>query len=324
MGSVTQEATAAPVTGGALLGASQLLVRHRIVIVGVFLAVSLAAAVGLGVPDRQYVWIWLVAALLLTCAFSPRPLARVIIDWLPVLIILGGYDFVRGFASDLVPRVVIEPQLRFDEIVFGGTVPTVLLQDWLDAGRNPHWWDYFVFLFYLSHFVMSPLFALYLYVRDRPRFRRYAMVMLGVSLAGFTTYFILPAAPPWFASRVGDLEPTVRVVQRVWADLGASGPAKVFNGDPELANPVAALPSLHAAWPFIMLLFVWRRAPRGKWLALAYNAVMMFVLVYGSEHYVSDILLGWLYATVVYVVVTKLLDRRDARRAAARPGRVTA
>jgi hypothetical protein len=39
--------------------------------------------------------------------------------------------------------------------------------------------------------------------------------------------------------------------------------------------------------------------------------------VYGAEHYVSDILLGWVYATVVYVVLTKILDRHDARRAAA-------
>jgi membrane-associated phospholipid phosphatase len=43
---------------------------------------------------------------------------------------------------------------------------------------------------------------------------------------------------------------------------------------------------------------------------------MVFVLVYGAEHYVSDILLGWLYASVVFVVVTRLLDRRDEHRAA--------
>jgi membrane-associated phospholipid phosphatase len=68
-----------------------------------------------------------------------------------------------------------------------------------------------------------------------------------------------------------------------------------------------------------MLLFLWRRAPRGRWVALAYNGVMMFVLVYGSEHYVSDILLGWLYAVVGFLVINRVIDRRDARRAAPRP-----
>jgi hypothetical protein len=312
MGPVTENATVAVPTSPA----AAFLVRNRLVLLGVFLAMSIAAVAAFGFPERQYVWLWLVALAVLGLAFNPHRVARVAIDWLPVLIILGGYDFVRGFATDLVERVVIEPQLRFDEIVFGGTVPTVTLQRWLDAGNDPHPWDYGVFVFYLSHFVMSPVFALYLYLRDRPRFRRYAMVMLGVSLAGFTTYFIVPAAPPWFASRVHDLEHTVRIVYRVWLDLGATGAAKVFKGNPELANPVAALPSLHAAWPFMMLLFVWRRAPRGKYLALAYNGVMTFVLVYGSEHYVSDILLGWLYATVGFIVINKLIDRHDARQAA--------
>ncbi len=286
------------------------LTDHRAPAVGAYLATSIGAAFAFGVPERQYLWIWLIGALLLVCANNPNRVAVVVIDWLPVLIILGGYDFIRGFAGDLIPRTIIEPQLRFDEIVFGGTVPTVLLQDWLNPGRKPHPWDYFVFLFYLSHFVVTPCFALYLYLRDRERFHRYAMVILAVSLAGFVTYFIIPAAPPWYASRQGDLEPTVRVVQRVWAYLGASGPAKVFDGDAKLANPVAALPSLHAAWPCLLLLFVWRRAPRGRWVALAYNLAMVFVLVYGAEHYVSDILLGWLYAVVIFLVVNRILNQR--------------
>ena len=45
----------------------------------------------------------------------------------------------------------------------------------------------------------------------------------------------------------------------VWANLGFDDAAKVFAGDAKLANPVAALPSLHAAWPFMMLLFLWNR-----------------------------------------------------------------
>jgi membrane-associated phospholipid phosphatase len=38
---------------------------------------------------------------------------------------------------------------------------------------------------------------------------------------------------------------------------------------------------------------------------------MVFVLVYGAEHYVSDILLGWLYATVVFVAWSRYWARRD-------------
>jgi hypothetical protein len=307
MGPAVQEETVAPATPR--LGAW--LVRNRVAVVGVFLAVSLVASIVFSVPERQYLWFWLMVLAILVGAYNPHPVAQVVIDWLPVLIILAGYDFVRSFADDLVPRAVIEPQLRFDEIVFGGTAPTVLFQDWFDVRNKPHPWDYLVFCVYLSHFVMTPCFAIYLYLRDRPRFRRFAMIILTVSLAGFVTYFVLPAAPPWYASEKGDLEPTIRVVQRVWESLGVSGAADAFAGrNTNVANPVAALPSLHAAWPFLMLLFVWRRAPRGRWLALAYNAAMVFVLVYGSEHYVSDVLLGWLYAVVIFLVVNRILDSK--------------
>jgi membrane-associated phospholipid phosphatase len=106
-------------------------------------------------------------------------------------------------------------------------------------------------------------------------------------------------------------------VQRVWEALGVSGAADAFAGrNTSVANPVAALPSLHAAWPFLMLLFVWRRAPRGRWVALVYNAVMIFVLVYGAEHYVSDAILGWFYAVVIFLVVNRIIDRRSGITAA--------
>jgi PAP2 superfamily len=293
------------------------LVRYRRPIVAGFVLVSVVLAALLGVPERPYVLMWATVLAWLVCAGQSHPIARFVIDWLPVLVILTGYDLVRSFAPDLIPRAVTEPQLRFDEIVFGGEAPTVTLQNWLKPSNDPHVWDYFVWAFYLSHFVVTPCFATYLYVTDRARFRRYSWCLLTVCVAGFATYFILPATPPWLASRQGDLQHTVRVVQKVWASLGFAGPARVFNGAKDLANPVAALPSLHAAWPMTMLLFIWNRAPRGRWVLAAYNACMVFILVYGAEHYVSDILLGYLYAIVIFLVVNRLIDRHDARQRAA-------
>jgi hypothetical protein len=300
-------------------GALARLIRHRVPIIAAFVLVSAALAVFLGVPPRPYVIMWITVLVWLVCVGNPHGIARFTMAWIPLLVILTGYDLVRSFTPDLIPRAVTEPQLRFDEFVFGGTVPTVTLQNWLNPGNDPHIWDYFVWAFYLSHFVLTPCFAIYLYIFDRARFRRYAWVLLTVCVAGFATYFLLPATPPWYASEHSPhlLEPTVRVVQRVWANLGFSGPAKVFAGEgKDVANPVAALPSLHAAWPMVILLFVWKTAPRGRWLMVAYQCAMAFVLVYGAEHYVSDILLGYLYAVVAFVVVNRLITRYDARRSA--------
>ena len=288
--------------------------RTRTVAVAVFLAGSALAAIAFGIPDRPYVLLWVIFGAVVVCWRNASAPAKVLMDWLPVLVIAAGYDLVRSFAPDLVPRAVIEPQLRFDEIVFGGTAPTVTLQDALVDRDSPHWWDYVVWGYYLSHFVVTPLIALWLYLRHREWFHRYAWLILIVTLAGFVTYFAVPAVPPWMASREGELQPTVRIVHAVWEQLGFGSAAQVFAGDATLANPVAALPSLHAAWPFLALTFLWNREPRSRVPLGIYNVLMVFVLVYGSEHYVSDILLGWLYVAVVYVVVNRFLDRRARRR----------
>jgi membrane-associated phospholipid phosphatase len=291
---------------------------RRALAVALFAAISAAAAAVAGVPDRPYVLVWMVLLAALACRDNPRPWARVIWDWLPVLVITAGYDLVRSFAPDLATRAVTAPQRDFDEALFGGTAPTVTLQRALVDGASPHWWDYAAWLVYLTHFVVTPAVAIWLYLRHRRWFGRYAMLILTISLAAFMTYVLLPAVPPWMASQDGALQHVVRVVHSVWTNLGFDSAAKVFAGRSHYANPVAALPSLHAAWPFLTLLYLWNRLPRSRSPLVAYNAVMILVLVYGAEHYVSDILLGWVYATVVLVVSNRLLDGRARRSDAAR------
>jgi membrane-associated phospholipid phosphatase len=294
-------------------------IRYRIAIVAAYVGLITVIFALNGLPARPYDLLWLLGLVVLTCAGSERAAARFLMDWLPLLVIAAGYDLVRSRAPDLIDRAVVEPQLRFDEILFGGTAPTVRLQDALVDGGTPHWWDYLAFLVYLSHFVFTLTVAVVLYLRNRALFRRLAILICTVSVAGFVTYFLLPAVPPWLASRYGDLQHTTRIVHAVWSDLGLMGPAKAFHGDARYANPVAALPSLHAAWPFMVLLLLWRRVGRWRWAILAYNAVMILTLVYGSEHYVSDILVGWLYAGVTFVVVNRVLDAGDRRRGLAAP-----
>jgi membrane-associated phospholipid phosphatase len=69
-------------------------------------------------------------------------------------------------------------------------------------------------------------------------------------------------------------------------------------------NLVAAIPSLHAALTMAVAAFLWNRVSR-KWqpLLVAYVLVMAFTLVYTAEHYVIDILLGWVLAAMVLVVI---------------------
>ncbi len=287
------------------------LVRHRGPALAIYAVLSLGAIVTIGPPDRPAILWWLVGLTVVTCAGADTRIRRMLVDWVPVLVIAAGYDTIRAEAPDLLTRAIVHPQLRFDQFLFGGTAPTVTLQRWLHAGMGVHWWDYLAWLGYLSHFVVTLAFAAFFYFVDRERFHRFAMLVVTVSVAAFATYFVIPAVPPWLASRQGALPHTTRVEYEVWSHLGLPGIARVFNGSTQLANPVAALPSLHAAWPLLVLLFIWPTARRGRWVFLGYLVFMTAVLVYGAEHYVSDILLGFAYALIVFWAWNRHWAHRD-------------
>ena len=71
---------------------------------------------------------------------------------------------------------------------------------------------------------------------------------------------------------------------------------------------------MHAATALLIALFFWSRTTRWRWLLVLYPIAMAVSLVYLGEHYVSDVLLGWLYAIVVFVVGNRLYDRYAVRR----------
>ncbi len=74
-------------------------------------------------------------------------------------------------------------------------------------------------------------------------------------------------------------------------------------------NPVAALPSLHAAYPWLVLLFAVKFFGRPGLLFLAYNLALWFTVVYLGHHWVVDILAGMAWATVCFILIQFLWPR---------------
>ena len=102
--------------------------------------------------------------------------------------------------------------------------------------------------------------------------------------------------PPWLASQRGELVATHRIVRELWDYLGRHDIASAFSGANVLANDVAAIPSLHGAYPVMIAAFFWTRSRGLARAGLAlYAAAMTFALVYAAEHYIVDIIFGWLY-----------------------------
>jgi hypothetical protein len=68
------------------------------------------------------------------------------------------------------------------------------------------------------------------------------------------------------------------------------------------ANPVAAVPSLHAALPLTLTLVLWRLRPAWSPLAMLYTLLMAPSLVYLGEHYAVDVLAGWGVALAAFTL----------------------
>jgi hypothetical protein len=271
-----------------------------------------------GVPvSRDRLLMWILLGLLAFSLTNIRGWIRgVVLEWLPFALILWAYDLMRGQADSLLFSAHVRPQLRADEILFGGTVPTVWLQDRLWHGSwSLRWYDYGACLVYVSYFLATYLVAAFLWFFARGLFRRFVAMVSLLALMGFATYALFPAAPPWLASEYGQLEPTTRSIGVIWGHVPIAQVDALFEKGSQYANPVAAVPSLHAAYTLLITLFLWRFAPWwGRVLLAAYPWAMAFVLVYTAEHYFVDVLLGWVYTVIAFWAVNRLADWRAARR----------
>jgi hypothetical protein len=170
--------------------------------------------------------------------------------------------------------------------------------------------DLFCAVPYATFILWSVVGAIILYRRDRPAMRRFAWGWFLLNVAGFATYHLVPAAPPWYFHAHGcrvDLATAATegpVLTRVDAMLGVS----FFHGMYARASSVfGALPSLHCAYPLLLVLEGWRSFGRPmRVAAVSYWLAMLFSAVYLDHHWVLDALLGAAYAVAASACVRAL------------------
>jgi hypothetical protein len=297
---------------------------RRAAVLGVpaaYLVALAVVSVSWGLPvARDQLFIWLVAGIAAFSVPGWRSWGRLLLEWLPFFGLLAAYDYLRGAVSVTAGHAHIVPQIDFDQALFGGHVPTVWLQQHLWHAGHVRWYDYGVWGVYMTHFFTVWVTAAILWRVARERFRSYAVTAVLLSLAAFATYWAYPAQPPWLAADDGLLPHVDRIVPTVWDQLGVPTAASIYeNGD--FVNPVAAMPSLHAAFPVMLLLFFWSAGRWARLLLGAYALAMAFTLVYGGEHFVADIVAGWAMALGVHALVSVGSRRAPALLRARSPAR---
>lgn len=235
--------------------------------------------------------------------------------FIPFVALLLTYESFRSIVPKVNRHVNYGWMPSVDKWLFGGRLPTKTLQEWWWNGHIM-WYDFMFYLAYMLHFIIPLGLALLVWQKRDEWYWRVIGSYVILSFTGFLTYLAFPAAPPWLASDTGVIEPIARVSSFVWAALGIEDFPSFYN---KLSpNPVAAVPSLHAAYATLFVLWAWKLFGR-KWgiAACVYPTLIYLGTVYQGEHYVIDALLGSLYAVVAFWLVQYLWQwwRKRPKRA---------
>jgi membrane-associated phospholipid phosphatase len=232
-------------------------------------------------------------------------------DWTPFVLLFLAWQFARALADDIGARVQSDSVMALERAISFGIVPSEALQELFYRAGQTSLLDITMTIVYLLHFLLPLLAAYFLWAFRRHLFYGYVMALMLLSFAQFATAVILPVAPPRFAHLYGQglnvLDISIEVTQAL--QLGTlSWAYQNLNG-----NPVAAFPSLHAAYPVLAYAFLRLAWPRAAWLMLAWAAPVIFAIVFLAHHYVIDAVGGILYALAAYWIVQRALHASWAR-----------
>lgn len=243
-------------------------------------AVAFAAPVGLSVAMRR----------------SPK--RDVAVCCLQMWAYVAAYKSPHDDEHAQAERVRIDYPIDIDRVLGLGELPTVRLQRRLArVGADGAQWrtlDKVLVWAHWSWFMVPHGSLAYILMRHPSRFPRAAVMTYAVFDVGAMVYWVLPTAPPWYATSVAHRQVGHPAVRRMMVEYGESfwkdgwGPLYSVLG----GNPLAAMPSLHFATSVMAALLLAEIGPLPGALGAGYAAMLGFALVYLGEHYVTDLLAG--------------------------------
>lgn len=223
------------------------------------------------------------------------------------------YDSMRIIPNYEVSPVHIQEPYLLEKSLFGiswnGQMYTP--NEYFAQAHN-HFLDMVTGLFYLNWVPVPLAFGLFLYFTNKHLFTQFSLVFLFTNLLGFVIYYLYPAAPPWYVDLYGfDLHYGVQGnsagLARFDAITGIPVFANLYNKN---ANVLAAIPSLHAAYPVIVLYYgIQSKLGRINALFVVFMLGIWFSAVYSGHHYVIDVLLGALVAIATIFLFQLLLTK---------------
>ena len=229
---------------------------------------------------------------------------RFFVDWAPLFVFWLVYDRLRLVQSLLYSRVAVEEPFLIERAAFGwlakGDVPAHAAHAWISShtGTMATALEWTAQLVYFSHLFVAPAVIATLWVfglsrgRCRAAFVEFLRAFTVLNFAAIVVYLLAPVAPPWWVTLNGMARPTAELVAHV--DMAAGMHGILIQGMIRNASQwFAAVPSLHGAYPVLLLLLGLRR--RSLWALAAisaYGCLMWGATVVLNQHYIIDLLAG--------------------------------
>lgn len=244
-----------------------------------------------------------------------RPTRKTALALTPWLLFACSYDWMRLWPNYEVNPIDVSGLYNAEKSLFGiTTAQGVLTPCEYFALHHSTAADIMAGVLYLCWVPVPLAFGLYLYIKGNKRdYLRFSCCWLLVNLIGFVGYYIHPAAPPWYAMNYG-MEPVLNTPGNV-AGLGRFD---ALTGIPVFhtlygknANVFAAVPSLHAAYMLIATTYavISRRSRLTVGIFALICVGIWCTAVYSGHHYIIDVLLGILTATLGILLFETVLMR---------------
>jgi inositol phosphorylceramide synthase catalytic subunit len=212
------------------------------------------------------------------------------------------YDLMKAWPNYMVNQVDISSLYHFEQNVFGFTEKGHLITpNEFFTDHHTLFLDIISGIFYINWIPVPLALAVYFYVTSKKQYLDFSLTFFFVNLIGFCIYYVHPAAPPWYVHLYGfDMH------------LGVPGNTAGLSRFDELvhlpvfasiysknSNVFAAMPSLHCAYPVIVLYYGMKnKLGRVNWLFGLFMTGIWFSAVYSGHHYVTDVIAGVICACV--------------------------
>ena len=257
---------------------------------------------------------WLFLSVVGGFYFISKPTRYLVVIGLPVIAYATLYDFFQFIPFEKLLPIHIESIYHWDLNHFGITTLSgkILFHEWIYRVFSNPVLDFLTGVFYLLHVpVVIALIFYFWRAKSVSYAQKFTLAFFLINALAFATYYLLPAAAPWYVEKFGFLQPLGPIPGDPAGLVNFENIIGVkFFSDNYQISPVVfgAIPSMHAGFATLGWLFSFRVSKKATLLLTVYIFGMYFSALYLQHHYLLDVLWGISYAFLAWFMIDRILS----------------